>query len=102
MNNEFNPKLTALKLALKKMFSENHFNICTIDSCLKLTEVIPNKDVYKVMQTVHCVNYKDMEEDFREWLFEQSILMFKEKGFDFNKLDLLNENTITLYLPKNK
>lgn len=98
MTKEFNPQLTALKLALKKMFTENHFSICTIDSCLKLTGAIPNKEVYKIMHTVHCVNFKDMDEDFRQWLFEQSILMFQANGFDFNKFEILDKNVATLYL----
>lgn len=98
MNKEFNPQLIALKLALKKMFTQSHFSICTIDSCLKLTGVIPNKDIYKIMHTVHCVDFKEMDEDFRQWIFEQSILMFQQNGFDFHKFEILDKNVATLYL----
>jgi hypothetical protein len=71
---------TAIKLALKKMFSDSHFSICTIDSCLKLIGIVPDKDIYQIMQTVHCVQYKEMDNDFRQWLIEQSIFMcFKDK-----------------------
>lgn len=98
MTKEFNPQLTALKLALKKMFTENYFSVSIIDSCLKLTGAIPNKEVYNIMHTVHCVNFKDMDEDFRKWLFEQSILMFQSNKFDFNKFEILDENVATLYL----
>jgi hypothetical protein len=98
MKSEFNPQLTALKLALKKMFQGNHFSICTIDSCLKLTGAIPNKEVYKIMSTIHCVDFKEMEPDFRQWIFEQSILMFQANGFDFNKFEILDNKISTLYL----
>lgn len=98
MKSEFNPQLTALKLALKRMFQSSHFSICTIDSCLKLTGAIPNKEVYKIMHTVHCVDFKEMDADFRQWIFEQSILMFQANGFDFNKFEILDSKISTLYL----
>ena len=98
MKSEFNPQLTALKLALKRMFQSSHFSICTIDSCLKLTGAIPNKEVYKIMHTVHCVDFKEMDADFRQWIFEQSILMFQSNGFDFNKFEILDSKISTLYL----
>ena len=98
MKSEFNPQLTALKLALKRMFQSSHFSICTIESCLKLTGAIPNKEVYKIMHTVHCVDFKEMDADFRQWIFEQSILMFQANGFDFNKFEILDSKISTLYL----
>lgn len=93
-----NQKVVALKLALKKMFNEKHFSICVIDSCLKMTGCIPDTEVYKIMSAVHCVSFSDMEEDFRNWLFEESIKMFKNNGFNFDKLDILDEQNRTLYL----
>jgi hypothetical protein len=95
---EFNPTTAALKLALKRMFSQSYFDICTIDKCLKLTGSIPSADIYKVMNTVHCVHYADMDAQFRQWLFEQSILMFQNNGFDFNKFEVLEKNNAQLYL----
>lgn len=97
---DFNPKKTALQLALKKMFTEPHFNICTIDSCLKLTGSIPSPEIYKIMRSVHCVNFMDMPEDFRQWVFENTIAMFQNNGFDLNKFEVLDNETATIYLPK--
>ena len=94
----FNPKTTALKIALKKMFEDNHFSICTIDKCLTLTGCVPNGEVYRIMSTVHCCNFKDMEPPFRQWLFEHTILMFAKPEFDFNKFELLDKSTAKLYL----
>ena len=95
---EFNPQLIALKLALKKMFSDGWFDICTINSLLKLTGSIPDSETLKIMQSVHCVKYADMPEDFRQWLFEESILMFQKNGFNFNKFEVLDNNIAPLYL----
>lgn len=98
MENLFNPKLIALKLALKKMFAGNHFSICTINECIKLTGVIPNSETLKIMHAVHCVNFTDMDDNFRKWIFSETIKMFTIPGFDFNKIEVLNSNSIILFI----
>jgi hypothetical protein len=71
----------ALVLALNKMFKGGHFDICTIDTCLKMTNSIADAETYRIMRTVHCVDFKDMSVDFRNWLFEACANMFTENGF---------------------
>ena len=78
-----------IKTALKKMFKENHFNICTIDKCLKISNTIPDKSVYNNMSALHCVNYSEMSNDLRKWLFENVILLFNNNGFDFSIFDVM-------------
>lgn len=80
---KFDPKITALKLALNKMFKGNYFNISVIESCLKLTNSIPDPDIYIIMQTVHCVHFTDMDKNFRDFLYKETILMMNFNGFDF-------------------
>lgn len=98
METKFNPQLSALKIALKNMFNGEYFNICTIESCLKLTNSILNTEVYKIMRTVHCVNFKDMDSDFRKWIFEQTILTFNANGFDFSKIEIIDNKNSTLFI----
>ena len=78
-----------IKTALKKMFKESHFNICTIDKCLKISNTIPDKFVYNNMSALHCVNYSEMSEDLRKWLFENVILLFNNNRFDFSIFDVM-------------
>ena len=78
-----------IKTALKKMFKESHFNICTIDKCLKISNTIPDKSIYNNMSALHCVYYSEMSEDLRKWLFENVILLFNNNGFDFSIFDVM-------------
>ena len=78
-----------IKTALKKMFKENHFSICTIDKCLKISNTIPDKSVYNNMSALHCVSYSEMSEDLRKWLFENVVLLFNNTGFDFSIFDVM-------------
>ena len=77
-----NPKETAVKLALKKMFSERYFSICVIDALCSLTNTIPDSETYKIFKAIHCVEYGSMDPDFRRWLFDAVIKMFNSDGFD--------------------
>ena len=78
-----------IKTALKKMFKESHFSICTIDKCLKISNTIPDKSIYNNMSALHCVYYSEMSEDLRKWLFENVILLFNNNGFDFSIFDVM-------------
>lgn len=78
-----------LKTALRKMFKDGHFSICTIDKCLKLSNTIADKKIYESMSALHCVKYSDMSEDLRKWLFENTLLMFNGNGFDLSVFDIM-------------
>ena len=78
-----------LKTALRKMFKDGHFSICTIDKCLKLSNTIADKKIYESMSALHCVNYSDMSEDLRKWLFENTLLMFNGNDFDLSVFDIM-------------
>jgi hypothetical protein len=80
-----------LKTALKKMFKDGHFSICTIDKCLKLSNTIPDKKIYENMSALHCINYSDMSDGLRKWLFENTLLMFNGNGFDLSVFDIMEQ-----------
>lgn len=74
--------------ALKKMFTSSHFSICTIDNCVKLSGVIPDNTVYNTMRPLHCIDYKDMPEEVRDWLLEKVKEMFDyDNSFDLSFFD---------------
>lgn len=54
----------AVALALKKMFKENHFSICTVDQCLATLGLQRTSD-YKALSQMHCINWADMGEATR-------------------------------------
>ena len=80
-----------IKTALKKMFKGGHFSICTIDNCLKVSGTIADKSIYLKMSALHCVNFGDMSEDLRKWLFENTVLLFNNNGFDLSVFDIMQE-----------
>lgn len=96
--NEFHT--AAAKAALKKMFEDTHFSICTIDKLLKLTGCIPDKKDYQALNALHCVHYSDMDKDLRQMVYLKSLQMFDNEGFDtdligglFNDTKKLNRKT---------
>lgn len=76
-------KQIALSTALKKLFTERSFSICAIDDCVKMMNVIPDREVYEIMRTVHCVNYSDMPLELRKWLIDSTYSMFSINGCEF-------------------
>ncbi len=73
--------------ALKEMFKGDHFSICTIDTLLKLTGCIPNEQNYNRLSALHCIHWKDMDKDIRQWCFNTTIDLFDNTGFD---LEMIN------------
>jgi disulfide oxidoreductase YuzD len=80
-------KQQAIKTALKQMFSNQSFSICTIDDLIKLTNVVPDAKVYRIMHTQHCIKYSEMPKELREWLYLESVKMFAGEGFDLSIID---------------
>lgn len=62
--NEFQKQ--AVMVAVKKMFYDRHFSVCTLDACIKVCGVTPNPQDYDVLRTLHCVDWADMPVGLRE------------------------------------
>jgi hypothetical protein len=86
------PKQEALKCALKKMFSDSHFNICSIDKLLTLTNTIKDKELYNILSSIHCVSWDSMTPEFRDWVFLKVVTMFNGNGFNLSEVDFKDFN----------
>jgi hypothetical protein len=87
-NESFQDK--AVKTALKDMFkSTGFFSICTIDKCCEILNVIPDKKEYDLLNVLHCIHWNKMEPDFREEVFLRTLNLFRNKGFELNKVDVI-------------
>ena len=62
---------------LKKLFEGNHFSICEVKNMEKLNHVKISSEHINFMHTLHCVDFKDMTEDVREYLFALLVDYFK-------------------------
>lgn len=53
-------KVMAAHAALTKLVSSGHFSICTIDTIAKMLGVVPEREAYQILHTLHCVDYNQM------------------------------------------
>ena len=75
MKTEFERRAVALQL--KKMFTDTHFSICTVDSCMRALQIMPNED-YKALSLLHCVHWKDMGEDMRREVMRRTLRLLSQ------------------------
>ena len=61
-----------LEQALNKLFTKKHFDICTLDDIGKLVGVNPAQHPnYKLLRTLHCVDYDSMSPEILQELQER-------------------------------
>ncbi len=62
-------KIKAVAHALQEMLkTENHFSICTIDRCIEITQICIPKERYQIYHSIHCMNWNEMLQDFRQMI----------------------------------
>ena len=53
--------------SLHKMIQvESYFNICTVDHCVKICQIIIPAERYKVYHAIHCMHWNEMLPDYRQ------------------------------------
>jgi hypothetical protein len=78
----------ACALAIRKMFTESHFSICTVDRCLEALRITPIKAQYDALRAVHCVHYSTMTPAFREELLIRTMALFADGStFDLGVIE---------------
>jgi len=68
----------AIATSLKSMFNGNHFSICDFDQCCKIAKITPDKSTYDVLHALHCVNWTDMDSEFRREVKVKGLAVFSE------------------------
>lgn len=72
-------QIQAIAHSLQEMLQPNkHFSICTIDKCIKICKVHISAERYNIYSSMHCVNWRDMTEDFRMSLTAMILDDFRE------------------------
>lgn len=82
---EFQRKTVAI--ALKRMFTGQHFSICVVDACLKVSGCIPNKKDYDTLSALHCVNWSEMDADFRDQVLLKVAQIFTDPGMNIEFIE---------------
>lgn len=52
--------------ALNKLFTSNHFSICTLDDVIDVVGARPAGESYKLLRALHCIDYAKMEPELRD------------------------------------
>jgi hypothetical protein len=61
-------KKLVVQTAINKLFTDNHFSICTLDKVMDVMNISENTDAYKQLRALHCVHYSDMTKEMRDVL----------------------------------
>ena len=78
LSSDYNVEKEAIIHSLQKMMkSDSHFSICTIDQCSKIHNIdIPEK-TYNILHAIHCVRWREMTEEFRQYVVAIILNIFK-------------------------
>lgn len=81
-------KKEGIKLQLKKLLQDGYFNIVIVKDVLSLSNCFISSETLEIMRAFHCHKYADMTKETRQWLFEQILEAFTNKGFDMDEFEL--------------
>lgn len=83
-------KVMAATAALQKMLAQKYFDICTIDNIIKMLGIVPDREAYSILHTLHCVDYDQMQPELLEQL---SVLIMRV--LDSPRMDTSRINIVT-------
>lgn len=53
--------------ALQKMIQvEAYFNICTVDRCISICQILIPAERYKIYHAIHCMHWNEMLPEYRQ------------------------------------
>ena len=76
-----------LRLGLRKLFQSSHFSICTLESLCRNAGVHIPVDLDKVLHSIHCVDWGEMDREFREKVFKRILCLFAGPTFALGAID---------------
>ena len=62
---------------LKTMFGDRHFSICKLNSLCEFHKVELSAEHRNWFNSMHCINFEDMHQETREYMFALCIEYFK-------------------------
>jgi hypothetical protein len=96
------PKKEAIALAVSKLFNSKHFSVCDVENIAKLSKNVIDKEKHDIMHTIHCVNYSEMTQEFRKWLFETVLYFASNDDITFNASDFNMKQAGEFISPQDK
>ena len=72
-----NIKGQAILSNLKHNFSKSYFSICEIEDMAKMCDLRISSEKMSLFNTLHCVNFNEMTEETRSYLFASLVDIFR-------------------------
>lgn len=64
-----NVQVQALAHALQKMINvQNYFDVCTIDNCAEMMQIVIPSERKKIYRAAHCIRWNEMTSEYRQVL----------------------------------
>lgn len=69
----------AVAHCLQKMFQvKGHFSVCIVEACANMCQVMISKDRKDLYNSIHCLHWHEMTEDFRNLVTAMVLDDFRE------------------------
>jgi len=62
---------------IKSLSTGGHFSVCKVNKLMEMNGVTPSREHGEFFDSLHCVDWKDIHEDTREYLFGLLVHYFK-------------------------
>ena len=62
---------------LKQNFSQRYFSVCEVDNLARMNEITISQEKRDFMHTLHCVDYANMPQDTKDYLFAMLVDLFR-------------------------
>lgn len=82
-------KQQAIQVALRKMFDNKYFDVCTFDKCVTLAGVLVPTEIKRFLDPLHCVYFSDMPKELRGAVIEAITITLGQDRFDLSFIDNL-------------
>ena len=74
-----NLQAQAVGHALQQMLkADRHFSVCTITNCIDVCQVVVPSERMAIYRSIHCINWSDMQPDFRQMVIAMILDDFRE------------------------
>lgn len=84
-------QVMAAEAALKKMVDSSHFSICTLDKIIEMMGVKPDREAYRILSTLHCVDYNQMRPELLQALPDLIATVLRSPSLEASRINIVSD-----------
>lgn len=77
----------AVRASLRAMFKGRHFNICTVNDCLKALGIVAAAHELDALRPLHCIDWADMGPALQQATLDRVLALFEIEPLDLELLE---------------